>query len=160
MSEQEDKPFDSSFRLMYSSQRVELASYVLEVMEREMDAEIHVGCDSQNYRTHTVYVTTVVFRYPGRGAHVIYRKDREKKINDMFVKLWGELERSLATAMYIKQKTGFNIQQIDLDYNEDPLFASHKVLQAASGYVQSMGFTPKNKPNLLMATWAANLLCH
>jgi predicted RNase H-related nuclease YkuK (DUF458 family) len=77
----------------------------------------------------------------------------------MFTKLWGELERSVKLATYIEEQLHIPVQQIDLDYNEDPGFPSHKVLTAASGYVQSMGFRVKAKPDLLMATWAANVLC-
>jgi predicted RNase H-related nuclease YkuK (DUF458 family) len=65
-------------------------------MLHEQKLEVHVGCDSQNYKRHTVYATTVVFDIPGNGAHVIYRKEKVPKINDLWTKLWGETERSVA----------------------------------------------------------------
>ena len=70
-------------------------------MTQESEIEVHVGCDSQNHKRHTVYVTTVVFRFPNNGAHVIYRRERLPKILDMWTKLWGETERSVALANLI-----------------------------------------------------------
>ena len=66
--------------------------------------EVHVGCDSQNHKRHTVYVTTVVFRFPNNGAHVIYRRERVPKILDMWTKLWGETERSVELANLILEE--------------------------------------------------------
>jgi len=104
-------------------------------------------------------VTAVVFRFPGDGAHVLYTKERIPIIRDMWTKLWGEVERSIILAEYFEGELGLSVSQIDLDYNSDDAFASYKVLSAASGYVQSMGYVAKAKPELLMAVWAANVLC-
>lgn len=128
-------------------------------MTSESDVEVHVGCDSQNHKRHTVYVTTVVFRFPNNGAHVIYRKERLPKISDMWTKLWGETERSVALANLILEECGLRVHQIDLDFNSDSKYASHKLVSASSGYITSLGFASKVKPDLLMAAWAANVLC-
>jgi len=76
----------------------------------------------------------------------------------MWTRLWGELQRSIDVAGYLKFECGLPIEQIDLDLNSDPEFPSNKVFQAAVGYAQSMGYKAKTKPDLLMATWAANVL--
>lgn len=151
---------ENRFLIMNSQSLVDIVNYTKDLLKAHPEVEIHIGCDSQNYKNHTVYVTTIVYRYPKNGARVLYRKEKVKKINDMWTKLWGELERSIQLALFIEQNTGIKVKQIDLDYNEDPSFASNKLLQAASGYVTSMGFNASSKPNLLMATWAANVLCH
>jgi predicted RNase H-related nuclease YkuK (DUF458 family) len=128
-------------------------------MTSESDVQVHVGCDSQNHKRHTVYVTTVVFRFPNNGAHVIYRRERVPKIHDMWTKLWGETERSVALANLILEECGLRVHQIDLDFNSDSKYASHKLVSASSGYITSLGFESKVKPDLLMAAWAANVLC-
>lgn len=145
---------------MDSGRPVELERYLPDILSRHRDLEIHVGCDSQNKGVHTTYVTTIVLRYPGQGAHVLYNKERVPVIRDMFTKLWGEVERSIALAEHLKSSLGVSVHQIDLDYNEDPVHASNKLLSTASGYVQSMGYVVKAKPDLLMAVWAANVLCN
>lgn len=150
---------DRQFRVMGGTLEHDVCSYIA-CMLQEQKLEVHVGCDSQNYKRHTVYVTTVVFRYPGNGAHVIYRKEKVPKINDLWTKLWGETERSVALATLILEECGLRVKQIDLDYNSDPSYPSQKLISASSGYISSLGFEAKAKPNLLMAAWAANVLCH
>ena len=147
------------FRIMNSGAPVELDRYLNDIVRSHPKCEVHIGTDSQNHSCHTTYVSTIVLRFPGNGAHVLYSKEKVPIIWEMFTKLWGELERSVKLATYIEEQLHIPVQQIDLDYNEDPEFPSHKVLTAASGYVQSMGFRVKAKPELLMATWAANVLC-
>jgi predicted RNase H-related nuclease YkuK (DUF458 family) len=51
------------------------------------------------------------------------------------------------------------VHQIDLDFNSDSKYASHKLVSASTGYITSLGFDSKVKPDLLMAAWAANVLC-
>ena len=138
----------------------DVCEYVREMMASGALFSLHVGCDSQNYRCHTVYVTTVVFRYPQAGAHVIYRKEKVPRISDMWTKLWGETERSVALAHLLREESEVEVEQIDLDFNTDPAYPSNKLLSASAGYIQSLGFQSGAKPDLLMAAWAADALCH
>ena len=138
----------------------DVCDYVREMMSSGALCSLHVGCDSQNYRCHTVYVTTVVFRYPQAGAHVIYRKEKVPRISDMWTKLWGETERSVALAHMLREEAEVEVEQIDLDFNTDPAYPSNKLLSASAGYIQSLGFQSGAKPDLLMAAWAADALCH
>lgn len=148
-----------TFQVMNGMRRVDFAEYIREYRAYSGAEEIHVGSDSQNFQNHTVYVTTIVFRFPGNGAHVIYRKEKVPKIVDLWTKLWGETERSVDLANAIREECGIRVKQIDLDFNTDPGYPSHKLLNASIGYVSSMGFKGKAKPGLLMAAWAANVLC-
>lgn len=148
------------FIRMDNRETVDLKTYLKQFMDKHPECTIHVGCDSQNYADVSVYATTIVLRYPKKGAHVLYRKEKLKRINDMWSRLWNEIERSVELAQFIEDVCELPVHQVDLDFNEDPSFPSHKILNAASGYVTSLGFMAKAKPNLLMATWAANVLCH
>ena len=136
----------------------DVCDYVAEVMGAGDKAILYVGCDSQNYRSYTVYVTTVVFRYPGSGAHVIYRKEKVPRIEDMWTKLWGETTRSVDVAIYLKDR-GIIVDSIDLDFNSDQSHQSHKLVSASVGYVESMGFVANVKPTILPAISAADMLC-
>ncbi|MDA0940256.1 MAG: hypothetical protein O2990_04580 [Bacteroidetes bacterium] len=146
------------FTVMGGRLKHDVCEYIT-AMTSESDVQVHVGCDSQNHKRHTVYVTTVVFRFPNNGAHVIYRRERVPKILDMWTKLWGETERSVALANLILAECNLRVHQIDLDFNSDSKYASHKLVSASSGYITSLGFDSKVKPDLLMAAWAANVLC-
>jgi predicted RNase H-related nuclease YkuK (DUF458 family) len=79
---------------------------------------------------------------------------------DLWTKLLGETERSVALASLILHECNLRVEQIDLDYNTDPSYPSQKLISASSGYIASLGFRAKAKPNLLMAAWAADVLCH
>ncbi len=149
---------DRIFRKMGDQSRVELGSYAKDIADKHPGIKIYVGSDSQNYATKTLYATTVVFRYENNGAHVIYHKEATPLVRDMWTRLWGELQRSIDVAGYLRFECDIDIWQIDLDLNSDPEFPSNKVFQAAVGYAQSMGYQAKTKPDLLMATWAANIL--
>lgn len=147
------------FKRMHTQNQVDVKSYLTRIKITNPDVKIHVGCDSQNYSNKTVFVTTVVVRFPKNGAQVIYKKEVVSKINDMWTRLWSELDRSIKTAEFIKSQCRLTIFQIEMDYNENPEFASHKVLKAAGGYVSSLGFSAKAKDDILPAVWAANVLC-
>jgi predicted RNase H-related nuclease YkuK (DUF458 family) len=138
--------------------KVELGVYAKQMVEKHPGIKIYVGSDSQNYARKTLYATTVVFRFLKAGAHVIYHREATPLVNDMWTRLWGELQRSIDVAGYLKFECDIPIEQIDLDLNADPDFPSNKVFQAAVGYAQSMGYKAKTKPDLLLATWAANIL--
>ena len=149
-----------SFKVMGGSRTFDVCDYVREMQQTARSFSLYVGCDSQNYRSYTVYAPTVVFRYAGAGAHVIYRKEKVPRIEDMWTKLWGETERSVAIAHLIREETSVQVEQIDLDFNTDPAYPSNKLLSASSGYIHSLGFQTGAKPGLLMAAWAADSLCH
>ncbi len=149
---------ERNFKKMGNHRDVELGPYTKEMLKKHPNVKIFIGSDSQNYPHKTLYATTVVFRFENNGAHVIYHKESTPKVNDMWTRLWGELQRSIDVAGYLKFEWDVPIEQIDLDLNSDPEFKSNKVFQAAVGYAQSMGYKAKTKPDLLLATWAANVL--
>lgn len=146
------------FKKMGDLSKVELGEYSQQMLLNNPDTKIYVGSDSQNYPNKTLYATTVVFRYENNGAHVIFHKEATPVVTDMWTRLWGELQRSIDVAGYLRFECNIPIEQIDLDLNSDPDFKSNKVFQAAVGYAQSMGYKAKTKPDLLIATWAANVL--
>src|SRR5690554_1208670 len=146
------------FKKMGDLSTVQLGSYTQEMLRKNPAIKIYVGSDSQNYPNKTLYATTVVFRYENNGAHVIFHKEATPLVTDMWTRLWGELQRSIDVAGYLKFECDVPIEQIDLDLNSDPDFKSNRVFQAAVGYAQSMGYVAKTKPDLLIATWAANVL--
>lgn len=148
------------FRIMHSGMQVDVFAYTVDFLSENPEVEVHIGCDSQNYQNHTVYVTALVFRFPGQGGHVLYHKEKVKRIPDLWTKLWGELERSIALAESLDKYCGVRVSKIDLDFNSDPAYPSNRLLSAATGYIQSLGYQAQAKPSMLIAAWAANVLCH
>lgn len=144
------------FKKLTSNETFEVAAYVKAYMDlyATRALQIYLGCDSQNH-LRTTYATTLVFNVSATGCHVIYRKEVVPLIQDIWTRLWGEAERSVELALYLREH-GVEIDTIDLDYNVDPKYKSNKVVTAAVGYVESLGFKARIKPELLPAAYAAD----
>lgn len=67
----------------------------------------------------------------------------------MWTRLWKEAEKSVEVALYLREH-GIEIDTVDLDYNIDPAFGSNKLVKAAVGYVESLGFKARCKPELYL----------
>lgn len=144
------------FKKLTDPKPFELADYVKAFLElhKHDTVRIYLGCDSHN-RYKTTYATTIVFNINSTGCHVIYKKESVPLIPDMWTRLWGETERSVETALYLR-KHGIEIDTIDLDYNNNPEHKSNKLVSAARGYVESLQFKARIKPDLLPAVYAAD----
>jgi predicted RNase H-related nuclease YkuK (DUF458 family) len=149
----------NGFHIMHDGRPVQLLQHVQEMWAARPDVEISVGSDSQNRCGHTIYTTAVVIRYHRNGAHVVYRREKQARIRDLWTRLWGEVERSLDVARALRDEGGVPVARIDMDLNSDPRFGSHRLHTTAVGYVRAQGYDAHTKPDLLMATWAANVLC-
>lgn len=147
------------FKKLMDNNTVEISEYVKQyiVDHKFNNLRIYVGCDSHNKGEFTTYVTTLVIHIGDTGCHVLFNKDKVKRINDLWTRLWKEVELSVELAMYLREN-GINIHNIDLDLNDDEAYASNKLVSAAKGYVQSLGIKPRIKPDLLPAVHAADNL--
>jgi predicted RNase H-related nuclease YkuK (DUF458 family) len=150
----------TGFHRMHDHGPVQLVEHVRTVVDKVPGVEVLVGCDSQNRQRHTIYTTTVVLRYHRNGAQVLYRRERTERIRDLWTRLWGEVERSLEVARTLSGDAGIRISRIDMDLNSDPRHGSHKLHSTAVGHVRAHGYEAGTKPEMLIATWAANVLCH
>jgi predicted RNase H-related nuclease YkuK (DUF458 family) len=144
-----------------SGESVDLIRHTSEIFSRYAlsgNLKVYVGCDSQNRRYSTSYVTVVAFRYGNKGVHCIYSRDYVKpKIRDRWIRLWGEVERSIKLALILKQN-GYRVDMIDLDFNRKEIAKSSEMVSSAKGYVAGMGFECSVKPELQCASRFADHL--
>ena len=137
----------------------DLVEYVKEYLKLNSNYKVrlYLGTDSQNKHNSTTYATTLVFHIGNTGCHVVYSKDVVKRIpiKDYYNRLWGEVERSVETALYLREN-GIEVTHVGLDLNSDPKRKSHKLLAAAKGYVEACNFKCKVKPDMLPAIKAAD----
>ena len=149
------------FKKIGHEEEFELADYVKEylLLNRHLDTKIYLGTDSQNKKYTTNYATTLVFHLGNTGCHVIYTREKGPKIpvDQYFNRLWGEVERSVAVAQYLRHHN-VEIDHIGLDFNSDPKRKSHQLVKASLGYVEGLGFKGKIKPDMLPAIKAADEL--
>lgn len=141
-----------------------LALYIDDYISKNSDCEYEVflGTDSKRKRFGTYFISVIALYRKGKGAHLIYKKEKKDKKLSMFEKLWLEVETSLEIAEYLRSNSTHmkdtNIT-IHLDINIDEKFKSNKILDAATGYVKSMGYLFEVKNNAWVATVAADKLC-
>ncbi len=150
----------TGFSRMHDGSAVDVLAHIGDVLALAKDVQVRVGCDSHNRAHHTVYTTTVVLRFHRNGAQVIYRREKAPKVTDLWTRLWGEVERSLAVACCLRDEGQVIVHGIDMDLNSDERFRSNKLHTAAVGYIRSNGYEAHTKPELLPASWAANVLCN
>jgi predicted RNase H-related nuclease YkuK (DUF458 family) len=147
------------FKSLSTREDINLVPYIKDFLSKNRDTTIFIGSDSQNRKDRTIYAVVIVLHNSGKGGHVLYCKDIVPRISDRFIRLWKEVEYSVSIAEYLTQN---NIQKpnfIDIDLNPDPKYKSNQVLRSALGYVESMGYTPRCKPNAMVASYVADALC-
>jgi predicted RNase H-related nuclease YkuK (DUF458 family) len=149
---------EKKFKRLADHKSVDLIPYLKEKMADNV--KIYIGADSQNIADTTVYATVIVLHYGNSGGHVLYYKESFPRIKNQFNRLWREVEDSLEVAMYLLDNGLPRATYIDLDLNPDPKYNSNTVLRAALGYVESMGFTARIKPNAAAASCCADHLLH
>ena len=138
--------------------RVDPISHTLEIIKHYPYAEIHIGTDSQNMGKQTRYTTVIAYRLGTRGVHYILSKSKVTLIKDMWTRLWQEAEKSIDVAEWLTQQIAVRVE-IDMDYNGDENFKSHKLVAAAKGWANSLGYKVNVKPHNQIATRAADHHC-
>lgn len=132
--------------------------HTLGVLKNFPHAEIHIGSDSQNIGKVTKYSTVIAYRLGTRGVHYIVSKSNQPVIRDMWTRLWKEAELSIDVAEWLTQQMSIRVE-IDMDYNGDENFQSHKLISAAKGWANSLGYKVNIKPHNQIATRAADYHC-
>jgi predicted RNase H-related nuclease YkuK (DUF458 family) len=138
---------------------VDVKEYVSEYLEQHPGTIVYVGCDSQHKGRILTYATVIVLYHVGKGGHVLYNVEHVKPIKETKLRILGEVERSVATATFLQYECGIDVERVDLDINDDPIYKSNVALKEAIGWVAGMGFKYCHKPGELIATSAANNLC-
>jgi len=135
----------------------DLFGYVKEWVEKHPISEIHIGCDSQEVSGKVNYVTAICLYQLGKGAHIIYKKERVPAINNMYTKLWPEVVKAVEAAEMLKD-IGMRIV-VHVDYNSDKTEKSNSLYESGLGYIKSMGFEATGKPNAWAASKCADNYC-
>ena len=144
----------------------DIVKYINDYMNKEPDYEykIYIGCDSQVNQKNTIYSVVIGIHKVGHGVHIIHTREREKKMNEdisgIINRLWGEVTRIVETALFLREN-GINTDDIGthVDANGDNHYISNKIYDNALGWLSSLGFDVKGKPEAWAASYAANKFC-
>ena len=146
------------YKRLYDSKEVDLVEYVKEWLETKPNAEILIGCDSQNFSDKTIYAIVVAIYDKGKGAHVLYNRWKTKREATRNIRLLNEVWYVVETAEFMKNAGIPEVKWIDIDINPDPKFKSNEVLRQAVGLVEGMGYRVRYKTLGPIATYAADHL--
>ena len=130
------------------------------IHERELGNQIKVciGTDSQVRGAETEFATVIVLLRKGRGGFMFINNDRTTQKMSLKERMLIEVHRSIEIAYHLcnlfdKYKTDL---EVHADLNTNPRFGSNAALSEAMGYIVSMGFTFKAKPDATAASCCAN----
>ena len=137
---------------------VDVIEHTLKILKQHPNLKVHIGTDSQNVGLETVYVSVIAYRFGIRGVHYIYTKEKLPLVRDMFTRLFDECVRSIDIAEWFTQQINIKVE-IDMDYNQDEFSQSNKLIGATRGWAVSLGYEVNVKPDIQIATRAADYHC-
>jgi hypothetical protein len=130
------------------------------INERQLGNQIKVciGTDSQVRGAETEFATVIVLLRKGRGGFMFINNDKTKNKMSLKERLLIEVSRSIEIAYHLCplfDRYGTELE-VHADINTNPRFGSNTALSDAMGYILSMGFTFKAKPDAHAASCCAN----
>lgn len=147
-----------------NGQRIEkpLLTAVEETIRRESaegyKLKVCIGTDSQVIGTEVHFATVIVFLREKRGGFMFISNDKSLRKMTIRERMILEVGRSVETAYALCALLDqFDVAlEVHADINTDPAFESNTALKEAMGYILSMGFVFKAKPDAFASSCCAD----
>ncbi len=141
---------------------VDLISEVEKTIEREYELgnklKVCIGTDSQVKGDQIDFATVIVFLREQKGGFMYINQEKITKKMSIKERMLNEVQRSIETAYALCDL--LDLYDVDLevhaDINTNPNFKSNQALHEAMGYILSMGFVFKAKPEAFASSYCAN----
>lgn len=140
----------------------EVEQAIIRESEKGYKLKVCIGTDSQ-VKGNTVNLATVIVLIREHHGGFMYIL-QEKSMKKMSIKerMLLEVQRSIETAYSICDL--LDLYDVDLevhaDINTNPMFKSNQALNDAMGYILSMGFIFKAKPEAFASSACADRMVH
>ena len=120
--------------------------------------KVCIGTDSQVKSGTTEYATVIVFVREGKGGFMFIHQDRTRVKMSIKERMLTEVQRSIETAYTLCDLLDhYHVDlEVHADINTNPMFKSNQALHDAMGYILSMGFVFKAKPEAFASSACAN----
>lgn len=122
------------------------------------ELKICVGTDSQVRGTIIDFATVIVFIRRKRGGFMFINDEEFKGKMGIKERMLYEVSKSVGIAYHIcpiLERHGIELE-VHADINASPMFKSNTALQEAMGYILSMGYIFKAKPEAFASSYCAN----
>lgn len=128
--------------------------------EKELGHKLKVciGSDSQVRGGSVEYATVIVFLREKKGGFMFIQNSRENRKMSLRERMIFEVSKSIEVAYGLCDLLDkYDVAlEVHADINTDPLFESNTALKEAMGYILSMGFVFKAKPDAFASSSCAD----
>ena len=139
-----------------------LLAAVEETIRREQAAgfklKVCIGTDSQVISDEVHFATVIVFLREKRGGFMFISNDKNRRKMSLRERMILEVGRSVEVAYALCELLDrYDVDlEVHADINTDPAFESNTALKEAMGYILSMGFVFKAKPDAFASSYCAD----
>ncbi len=120
--------------------------------------KVCIGSDSQVRNGAVEFATVIVFLREKKGGFMFIRNSRTERTMSLKERMITEVAKSVEVAYGLCDLLDFYHVELEVhaDINTDPSFQSNTALKEAMGYILSMGFVFKAKPEAFASSSCAD----
>ena len=148
--------------MIRSSIEEEVGQAIIRETDNGYKLKVCIGTDSQVKGAFTDFATVIVLLREHHGGFMYISQDRTSQQMSIKERMLVEVQKSIETAYSICDL--LDLYTVDLevhaDINTNPMFKSNKALNEAMGYILSMGFIFKAKPEAFASSTCADKMVH
>jgi predicted RNase H-related nuclease YkuK (DUF458 family) len=141
---------------------IEVEELILKERAMGNNIKICIGTDSQVTADVTEFATVIVFVRQKRGGYMLINAEKTTLKFSIKERMLHEVAKSIDIAYRLCELLDkYNIDlEVHADINTNPNFKSNSALSEAMGYILSMGFLFKAKPDAFASSYCANKIVH
>jgi predicted RNase H-related nuclease YkuK (DUF458 family) len=147
-----------SGEVIKSSILEEVEQAIIRETQNGYKLKVCIGTDSQVKSVLTDFATVIVLLREQHGGFMYIAQDKTTQKMGIKERMLVEVQKSIETAYTLCDL--LDLYDVDLevhaDINTNPMFKSNKALNEAMGYILSMGFIFKAKPEAFASSTCAD----
>lgn len=151
-----------SGEVIHSSILEEVEQAIIRETQNGFKLKVCIGTDSQVKGAITDFATVIVLLREHHGGFMYISQDKTTQKMGIKERMLVEVQKSIETAYSVCDL--LDVYDVDLevhaDINTNPMFKSNKALNEAMGYILSMGFIFKAKPEAFASSTCADKMVH
>ncbi len=151
-----------SGEIVHSPLVEEIEKAIVLETEKGFRLKVCIGTDSQVKGALTDFATVIVLLREHHGGFMYIHQEKTTQQMSIKERMLLEVQKSIETAYSICDL--LDLYDVDLevhaDINTNPMFKSNKALNEAMGYILSMGFIFKAKPEAFASSTCADKMVH
>lgn len=167
MSKYEEQPVNLLWR-RFNGEPIShsIVDEVERLIQQEQQAgnklKVCIGTDSQVTADVTEFATVIVFVRQQKGAFMLINSEKTKQKFGIKERMLHEVAKSIDIAYRLCELLDkYHVDlEVHADINTNPQFKSNTALSEAMGYIMSMGFVFRAKPDAFASSYCANKIVH